>query len=388
MHPGRTIFTQLISLAPLYQFNQCVELYKGHKWVQTFTCWDQFLAMVYAQLTARRSLRDLEASLQAQRHKLYHMGFRSPVMRATLAKANQNRDWRIWRDFAQCLIEIARPLYADEDLGLDLDATIFALDSTTIDLCLPLFPWAQHRKHKSAVKIHTLLDLRGAIPVFLEVTSGAVHDIHILDHLWLPPGSFLVMDRGYRDLSRLYRLTQEAVYFVTRALENQQYRRRYSHPADATLGILCDQTIVLTGPKSSRLYPQPLRRVRYWDEETDRQWVFLTNNFLLPARTIADLYHNRWQIELFFKWIKQHLKIQVFLGTSPNAVKTQVWIAMATYLLVAIAKKKLNLSQSLYTIIQVLGVCACENVPILQLFSRDDYSLLLKPNPNQLSLLD
>ena len=388
MHPGRTIFTQLISLAPLYRFNQCVELYGGHKWVQTFTCWDQFLAMVFAQLTARRSLRDLEASLQAQRHKLYHMGFRSPVMRATLAKANQNRDWRIWRDFAQCLIEIARPLYADEDLGLDLDATVCALDSTTIDLCLSLFPWAQHRKHKSAVKIHTLLDLRGAIPVFLEVTSGAVHDIHILDHLWLPPGSFLVMDRGYKDLTRLYRLTQEAVYFVTRALAHQQYRRRYSHAAEATLGILCDQTILLTGPKSSRLYPQSLRRVRYWDAQTDRQWVFLTNNFLLPARTIADLYHYRWQIELFFKWIKQHLKIQAFLGTSPNAVKTQVWIAIATYLLVAIAKKKLSLSQSLYTILQVLGVCACENVPILQLFSRDDYSLLLNPDPNQLSLLD
>jgi hypothetical protein len=388
MYPGRTVFAQLISLAPFYRFQQCVVRYEGHKWVQTFSCWDQFLALVFAQLTARRSLRDVEAALQAQRHKLYHMGFRSPVKRATLAKANQNRDWRIWRDFAQYLIEIARPLYADDDLGLDLDATVYALDSTTIDLCLSLFPWAQHRQHKSAVKLHTLLDLRGAIPVFLEVTSGATHDIYTLDHLVLPPGSYLVMDRSYRDLTRLYRLTLEAVYFVTRALAHQQYRRRYSHAALPTQGVLCDQTIVLTGPKSSRLYPRPLRRIRYWDSETDREWIFLTNNFLLPARTVADLYHYRWQIELFFKWIKQHLKIQAFLGTSPNAVKTQVWTAITTYLLVAIIKKRLNLPQSLYTILQVLGLSVYENVPILQLLSKDDYIIAPNPNSNQLSLLD
>lgn len=388
MHPGRTVFTQLVKLAPIYRFNQCVERYHGHKWIQSFTCWDQFLAMLFVQLTARRSLRDLEAALQAQRYKLYHMGFRSPVKRATLAKANQNRDWRIWRDFALCLVEIARPLYAEDDLGLDLDATVYALDSTTIDLCLSLFPWAQHRRHKSAVKLHTLLDLRGSIPVFLQVTSGAIHDIYTMDQLVLPPGSYLVMDRSYRDLARLYRLTQSAVYFVTRALASQQYRRRYSHPADRQLGIICDQTIVLTGPKSQTLYPQPLRRVRYWDDQANRDWIFLTNNFSLSARTIADLYHQRWQIELFFKWIKQYLKIQSFLGYSPNAVKTQVWTAVTTYLLVAIAKKQFNLPQSLYIILQVLGLNVFEHVPILQLFNWNNYNIDNILNPKQLSLLD
>jgi len=388
MHPGSTVFAQLLSLAPAYPFHQCVDRYGGHKWVQTFTCWDQFLALVYAQLTARRSLRDLEAALHALRHKRYHMGFRSPVKRATLAKANQNRDWRIWRDFAQVLIAMALPLYAQEDLGLDLEATVYALDATTIDLCLSLFPWAQHRQHKSAIKLNTLLDLRGAIPVVVDITAGAQQEGYILKHLHLPPGSYLVMDRGYREYAQLYRLDQEKVYFVTRALANQQYRRRYSQAVDKTTGIGCDQTIVFTGPKTGKRYPQALRRVYYRDWATDQDWVFLTNNFWVPARTVADLYRLRWQIELFFKWIKQHLKIQVFLGTSPNAVKTQVWVAIATYVLVAIARKTLNLPGSPYTILQVLGVSVSETVPILQLFSTTDYTIPLLDNPNQLSLLD
>ena len=388
MNSGKTVFSQLMELVPYYRFCQCVERYQGHKWVQSFTCWEQFLALAFAQLTGRRSLRDIEACLQAQRHKLYHMGFRSSVKRSTLAQANQNRNWRIWQDVALGLIDIARPLYADEDLGLDLKQTAYALDSTTIDLCLSLFPWAQHRQHKSAVKIHTLLDLAGSIPTFVEVTSGAVHDVNILDHLFLPPGSYLVMDRGYIDFARLYRLAQQAVYFVIRAKKNQQYRRLYSHPADRYQGILCDQTIMMTGPKTSQFYPQQLRRVVYREVETSRSWTYLSNNFLLPARTVADLYRYRWQIELFFRWIKLHLKIKSFLGTSPNAVKTQIWTAISTYVLVAIAKKMLNLPQSLYTILQILSVSVCENVPILQVFSKNDYTFPSDDNPNQLYLFD
>ncbi len=387
MYQGRLIFAQLMDFAPYYDFQQCVQRYQGNKWVQNFSCWEQFLAMSFAQLTARRSLRDVENALGAQRHKLYHMGFGFPVKRATLAVANQNRDYRIYQDFAHSLIDIALPLYAEEDLGLDLKQTVYALDSTTIDLCLSLFPWAEFRRTKGAVKLHTLLDLQGSVPVFIDITSGKVHDVNILDRLSFSPGAMVLMDRGYLDYLRLYRLTQNAVFFIIRAKKNLKFRRLYSHQVDKASGIRCDQSIALIGHYSSKYYPQLLRRVKYFDEEEGKNYVFLSNNFKLPAKTVADLYKYRWQIELFFKWIKQHLHIKSFYGTSDNAVKTQIWIAISVYLLAAIMKKRLNLEEDLYTILQILSVTLFEKVHILQVFEKSVYQNLNQCNSNQLLLL-
>ena len=388
MYQGITVFTQLTNFIPYHCFQRFVHRYQGNKWLQSFSCWDQFLSMSYAQLTNRRSLRDIEVTLEAQRHKLYHMGFRSPVKRPTLAVANKNRDYRIYRDLAYYLIDIARPLYADEDLGLELKRTVYALDSTTIDLCLSLFPWAEFRRTKGAIKVHTLMDLQGSIPVFIDITSGRVHDVNLLDRLLLEPGSIIIMDRAYLDFGRLYNLNQHAVFFVIRAKKNLKFRRLYSNTVDQSTGVQCDQTGVLSGFYSAKDYPQHLRRIRFRDEEKDRLLIFLTNNFWLPAETIADLYKYRWQIELFFKWIKQHLRIKSFYGTSDNAVKTQIRIAISVYVLVAIMKKRLGLEQSLYTILQILSVSLFENVSVLQLLTKSDYRISPNYNPNQLSFFE
>jgi len=376
-----------MDFVPYHRFQQCVEKYQGNKWVQTFSCWEQFLAMSYAQLRNKESLRHIENSLSAHPNKLYHMGFRSPVKRATLAAANQKRDYRIYRDFAYSLIDLALPLYAGEELGLELKNTIYALDSTTIDLCLSLFPWAAFRKTKAAVKLHTLLDLRSAIPAFLDITSGKVHDVNILDEIVLPPGSILVMDRAYLDFKRLYHLNLQSIFFVIRSKKNFKSRRIYTHPVDKSKGLICDQTIALTGFYSQQYYPQYLRKVRYNDYEKELKLEFLSNNFALPPITIADIYHLRWQIELFFKWIKQHLRIKAFFGTSDNAVKTQIWIAISTYVLAAILKKRLNLSQELYTILQILDETLTEDIPILQAFTNYAYQNQFQADPKQLCLL-
>ena len=388
MYQGKTVFAQIMDYLFYYRFQQCVRRYQGNKWVQSFSCWEQFLSMAFAQLTSRCSLRDIEGVLYAQRHKLYHMGFRSLIKRNTLANANNQRDYHIYQDFAYSLIDIAQPLYAGEDIGLDMIKAAYALDSTTIDLCLTLFPWATFRQTKAAVKIHTLMDLHGSIPVFIDVTEASVHDVNILDQIVFDPGSIIIMDRGYLDFERLFRLDQYAVFFVIRARKNLRFRRVYSHEVDISTTVQCDQTIALTGRESSRRYPQYLRRVRYRDIETGNRLVFLTNNFRLPAQTVADLYRYRWQIELFFKWIKQHLRIKKFFGTSENAVKTQIWIAISVYVMVAIMKKKLKLDHSLHQIIQVLDQTLFEKVPLLQLFTNNDYIISQEINPNQLSLLD
>ena len=386
MHEGQTVFAQIFEFVSHKDFRRCVERYAGNRRVRRLSCWEQFLAMAFAQLTARDSLRDIEVCLSAQSSKLYHCGLRGTVKRSTLAEANEQRDWRIYADFAQTLIARARPLYADEDLGLELDATIYALDATTIDLCLALFPWAHFRRAKAAVKLHTLLDLRGSIPAFIDITHGKVHDVTVLDQLIYEVGAYLIMDRGYLDFARLYRLQQAAAFFVIRAKGNLQFRRRYSHPIDKRSGVRSDQTIVLTGPKSSQLYPAPLRRVSYYAAEIDKRFVFLTNNFALAADTVAALYRCRWQVELFFKWIKQHLRIKRFFGTSPNSVKTQVWIAVAVYVLVAIIKKRLHLPHSLYTILQIFSLTLFEKIPISSLFQRFDDATLQRPLANQLEL--
>lgn len=368
MNIGQTIFSQLMDFLPLPEFRRCVERYGGDYKVQSFSCLDQFLCLAFAQLTYRESLRDIEACLRAQQSKLYHMGFRGRISRATLADANENRDWRIFRDFARGLIQTARELYHDEPLGIDFADTVYAFDSTTIDLCLTLFPWAQFRKRKSAVKLHTLLDVRGSIPTNVYVTGAQIHDVNLLDELIFEPGAFYLLDRGYIDFARLYTLAQAAAFFVTRAKQNIQYYRRCSHRIDRSSGVRSDQTIVLTGPKTSQLYPIPLRRVHYFDAEKQLRLIFLTNNFLVPPLSIAHLYRARWQVELFFRWIKQHLRIKAFYGTSPNAVKTQVWVALSTYLLVAILKKRLGLDLSLYKILQILSISLFEKTPILQGF--------------------
>lgn len=388
MNAGQTVFAQLMEFVPVYEFRKCVERYQGHYKVKRFSCWEQFLCMAFAELTYRESLRDIEACLRAGQSKLYHMGFRGPVARNTLANANTVRDWRIFADFAQVLIGIARPLYAGEDLGFQLEQTIYALDSTTIDLCLALFPWALFRKHKAAIKLHTLLDVRAKIPTVIIITSGKVHDVNILDEFLFEPGAIYVMDRGYVDFKRLHHIQQASAFFVTRAKRNFRFRRLYSHPVDKTTGLQCDQTIVLTGFYARKEYPEKLRRIRYLDPETDKRFVFLTNNFALPALIITQLYRARWHVELFFKWVKQHLRIKAFYGTSENAVKTQIWIAIAVYVLVAIVKKRLNLSQSLYGILQILSLTVFEKTPILQLFSQ---AHAIEDDPNgqkQLSLLD
>lgn len=368
MNTGRTVFAQLIEFIPTYQFQRCVDRYQGNRYVKDFSCWDQFLCLAFAQLTYRASLRDIEACLRAQQPRLYHMGFRGRVSRATLADANETRDWRIYRDFAQELIRLARDLYREESFGVELSQTVYAFDSTTIDLCLSLFPWGQFRRRKSAVKLHTLLDVRGSIPTSVYVTGGQVHDVNLLDELLLEAGAFYLLDRGYVDFARLYGFTQACAFFVTRAKDNLQFYRRTSRPVEPSTGVRCDQTILLTGVRTAQRYPDPLRRIRYFDAEKDSRLTFLTNNFLLPALTITQLYRTRWQVELFFRWIKQHLRIKTFYGTSENAVKTQVWVALAVYVLVAIVKKQLGLDLSLYKILQILSVTIFEKTPILEGF--------------------
>jgi Domain of unknown function (DUF4372)/Transposase DDE domain len=391
MYTGKTVFSQLMDFLPMYEFRKCVDRYDGNYHTSSFSCMDQYLCMGFAQLTYRESLRDIEACLRSRKEKLYHLGIRGRVSRSTLAEANEKRDWRMYADFCQILISQARSLYADEDFGVELKETAYALDSTTIDLCLSLFPWASFRKHKAAVKMHTLLDLRGNIPSFIEITEGTLHDVNILDILVPEPGSFYIMDRGYLDFERLYVFTQLLAFFVTRTKKNTKVRRVYSHPVDRTDGLRYDQTVMLVTPKSLAGYPEQLRRVKYFDAEREKQLVFLTNNFVLPALTIAKLYKCRWQIELFFKWIKQHLRIKAFYGTSDNAVKTQIWIAVSTYVLVAIIRKRLHLEMNLYTILQILSVTLFEKVQLDQLFTNYDYKKLpdLKEQPcNQLNLFE
>lgn len=388
MNTGRIIFAQLMDFLPTYELHKCIKRYRGNYKVQSFSCLNQFLCLSFAQLTYRESLRDIEACLRAVENKVYHMGIRGKVSRTTLAKANENRDWRIYADFAQALIHIARRLYADEDFGVELDQTVYALDSTTIDLCLSLFPWARFRKQKGAVKMHTLLDLRGNIPVFIQITDGKVHDVNILDNIIPEPGSFYVMDKAYVDFARLFIISQYLAFFVVRAKTNFKYRRLYSHPVDKSTGVKSDQTIVLSGFYPAKDYPEKMRRIRYFDKERNKNLTFLTNNFILPALTIAKLYKCRWQIELFFKWIKQHLRIKAFYGTSENAVKTQIWIAISVYVLVAIIKKRLNLDMSLYSILQILSVTVFEKLPVLQVLTDFNYQSQEYESSNQLLLFD
>jgi len=388
MNQGTTIFTQLLEHLPKEEFRRCVERYNGSYKVQRFSCWNQFLAMAFAQLTYRESLRDIEVCLNAQPSKLYNMGFRNRVTRSTLSYANNTRDWRIYRDFAQGLIHIAHDLYRDEPFGVELSNTVYAFDSTTIALCLSLFPWATFRKQKAAVKLHTLLNLRGNIPSFLSVTHGNVHDVKLLDELFIEPGSIYVIDKAYIDFKRLFMFTQAFAYFVTRAKSNLRFNRIYSHAVDKTNGTRCDQIIRLSGFYPLQQYPERLRRIKYYDTDTERSFTFLTNNFLLPALTIAQLYKCRWQIELFFKWIKQHLRIKAFYGTSDNAVRTQIWIAISIYVLVAILKKRLKLEHSLYTILQILSVSLFEKVPMAQALTNTGHEIDDPYPDNQLNLFN
>jgi hypothetical protein len=388
MNAGRTIFSQLIEHAPDKEFQKCVARYRGDSHLRGFSCWDQYLAMAFAQLTYRESLRDIEACLRAMGAKLYHMGFRGKVTRSTLADANETHDWRIFADFAQILIGMARPLYACDPLGIDLNNSLYALDSTTIDLCLSLFPWAKFREHKAAVKMHTLLDLHGNIPTFIRITDGKVHDVNILDEIMPEPGAFYVMDRGYIDFQRLFVFTLSSAFFVVRSKSNVLIQRRYSHPVDKSIGVRSDQTVLLTSFESASAYPDPLRRVSYFDAETNKRLRFLTNNFALPALTIAQIYKQRWQVELFFKWIKQHLRIKAFFGTSENAVKTQIWIAVSVYVLVAIVRKRLELDASLYQILQILSLTLFEKAPILWALHEPDFDHDLVDSGNQFNLFD
>jgi len=388
MHTGQIIFSQIMDYLPMHEFRKCVNRYKGNFNIQTFSCLDQFLCMAFAQLTYRESLRDIEACLRSMQNKLYHMGIRGKVSRSTLSDANERRDWRIYADFAQVLIYIARALYINDEFGVELENTVYALDSTTIDLCLSLFPWARFRKRKGAIKLHTLLDLRGNIPSFIEITDGKVHDVNILDDLIPEPGSFYIMDRGYIDFLRLHVLTECSAFFVTRAKSNFKFRRLYSHPIDKSRGLRSDQTIILIGLNSSKEYPDKLRRIRYFDSDNDMYLTFLTNNFMLPAQTITQLYKCRWQVELFFKWIKQNLRIKSFYGTSLNAVKTQVWIAISVYVLIAIIKKRLNLQLSFYTILQIFSVTAFEQVPIIQVLTDSNIANQMANSCNQLVLFE
>ncbi len=386
MYSGRIVLSQLMDYLSKHEFNKCVYRYHGNYRVRKFPCFEQFLCLAFAQLTYRESLRDIETCLRAMQPKLYHAGFRSKIARNTLAVANENRDWRIYADFAQVLIHRARQLYAGDDFGISLQQTAYAFDSTTIDLCLTLFPWAHFREHKGAVKVHTLLDLRGSIPCFIRITHGKVHDVNILDQLILEPGSFYIMDRGYTDFARLYTFTHNSSFFIIRAKNNLDYSRRSYREVDPTTGLRSDQTIMLQGPKTSREYPDPLRRISFFDFENRNRLVFLTNNFFLPPLTITQLYRSRWQVELFFKWIKQNLRIKSFFGTSPNAVKTQIWIAISVYVLVAIVKKELKLEQSLSEILQILSITLFEKSPIYQVFSGFHCKLSVEPTCNQLSL--
>jgi IS4 transposase len=388
MHSGRIIFSQLMSFFPRHEFNKCVRRYQGEHRIRNFSCFDQFLCMTFAQLTYRESLRDIETCLRAMQPKLYHAGIRSKVSRSTLADANEKRDWRIYADFAHVLIEMARALYADEDFGLQITQAAYALDSTTIDLCLSLFPWASFRQHKGAIKLHTKMDLRGSIPCVIRITHGKVHDVTFLDQLVLEPTAFYVMDRGYIDFARLYRFTQNMAFFVTRAKSNLDYIRRSSHSIDLGTGLRSDQTILLKGPKTSQLYPDSLRRISFFDIENHRRLIFLTNNFVLPALTIALLFKRRWKIELFFKWIKQNLRIKAFYGTSENAVKTQIWIAISVYVLVAIIKKKLRIERTLNEILQVLSITLFENYELLPLLTNFCLQDQQEGSYNQLTLFN
>ena len=388
MNLGQTVFSQVVDYLPRYEFLKCVSRYRGDYQQKSFSCWDQYLAMAFAQLTYRESLRDIEACLRSMSGKLYHMGFRSRVARSTLAEANESRDWRIYADFAQVLIGIARPLYARDPIGVDLDQSLYALDSTTIDLCLSLFPWARFRKHKAAVKMHTLLDLHGNIPTFISITDGKVHDVNILDEFLPEAGAFYVMDRGYVDFERLFEFTLSSAFFVVRTKSNVLLQRRYSHAVDKTTGVRSDHTVILTAMDSATAYPDALRRVTYLDVETKKRFKFLTNNFTLPALTIAQIYKCRWQVELFFKWIKQHLRIKAFFGTSENAVKTQIWIAVSVYVLVAIVRKRLGLEASLYQILQILSVTLFEKTPVLRALQASDFEDDLDDSGNQLILFD
>jgi len=386
MYSGPLVFTQVMNFMPMSNFRRCVERYQGNFSVKSFSCLDQYRVMAFAQLTYRESLRDIEACLRSQNKKLYHMGIRSYVSRSTLAEANERRDWRIYADYAHHLIAIARKLYADEPTVLDLEQTVYALDATTIDLCLSMFPWARFRTTKSAIKLHTLLDLQGNIPTFIHISEGKLHDVNALDLVPLESGAFYVMDRGYTDFARLHSITQASAFFVIRAKSNLKHRRVYSHPVDRNTGMICDQTILFSGFYAARDYPDKLRRIKYHDAETGKTLVFLTNNFDLPSPVIAKLYQQRWQIELFFKWIKQNLRIKRFYGTSENAVKTQIWIAVSVYLIVAIIRKELKIEASLYTILQVLSVTIFERTMINQLLTSGGYTNDKTQNSNQLNL--
>ena len=388
MNQGQTIFAQIMSYLPRHSFRKCVKKYHGNYKVRSFSCWEQFLVMAFAQLTYRESLRDIETCLRAMQNKLYHVGLQSNISRSTLADANEKREWRIYADFALILINQAKELYKDEKFFNELDGTIYALDSTTIDLCLSLFPWAKFRTTKAAVKIHTLLNLQNNIPAFICITDGSVHDVNILDELITEIGAFYIIDRGYTDFERLYSLNNSNAYFVTRAKSNLQFHRVYSHLVEKSLGLICDQSIFLTGFYTSKDYPEKLRRIKYFDSENNKRLTFITNNFSLPAITIANLYKQRWQIELFFKWIKHNLRIKSFYGNSFNAVKTQIWIAISVYVLLAIIKKKLKIELSLYTFLQVVSISIFENTPIISMFLNNNYTNITDHDDNQLFLFN
>jgi hypothetical protein len=388
VNKGKTVLAQIMSYLPRHSFRKCVNKYQGNYKVHSFSCWEQFLVMAFAQLTYRESLRDIETCLRAMQTKLHHIGIQSNISRSTMADANEKRDFRIYADFALILINEAKELYKDEKLFNELDATIYALDSTTIDLCLSLFPWAKFRSTKSAIKIHTLLNLQNNIPAFINITDGSVHDVNILDDLITEIGAFYIIDRGYTDFERLYRLNTSNAFFVTRAKSNIQFKRIYSHHVDKSLGLICDQSISLTGFYTSKDYPDKLRRIKYFDSENNRKLTFITNNFYLSAITIANLYKQRWQIELFFKWIKQNLKIKSFYGNSFNAVKTQIWIAISVYVLLATIKKKLKIEQSLYTFLQIVSISIFEKIPIISMFSENNYKNDSDCDDNQLFLFN
>ena len=388
MNQGSTVFAQVLDFLPKRQFRRCVARYRGNQRIRSFTCSDQFLCIAFAQLTYRDSLRDIECCLRAMNDKLYHMGIRGKISRSTLADANEKRDWRIYRDFAQILIHHARKLYADEDFGVQLDETVYALDATIIDLCLSVFPWAKFRKSKGAVKLHTLLDLRGAIPTVVSITDGKVHELNILDYLIAEVGAIYIMDRGYLDFERLFLLSQAPAFFIVRSKTNTRLRRLYSLPVDKSCGLRCDQIVIPEGFYTQKAYPAKLRRIKYFDDQHKKNLVFLTNHFTLPALTVAELYRCRWQIELFFKWIKQHLRIKTFYGTSENAVKTQIWIAISVYVLVAIIKKRLRIESSLYTMLQIFSLTLFEKKPILQVLTDTDYKNKITSSHIQLKLFE
>ena len=388
MYQGRSVFSQVLDFLPMHKFRQCVNRYSGNKGVRTFTCFDQFMCMAFAQLTYRESLRDIECCLRAMKEKLYHMGIKGSISRSTLADANEKRDWRIYSDFALLLIDQARQLYADEDFGLELKETVYALDASTIDLCLSVFPWARFRTTKAGIKLHTLLDLRGNIPSFIDITDAKLHDVNILDKLIPEPGSIYVMDRAYLDFERLHNMHQCLAYFVIRKKTNTRFDRLYSNKIDKSTGVRCDQVILLSGFYAKKVYPEKLRRVKYFDIATGKSLNFFTNQFTFPALTIAELYRCRWQVEIFFKWIKQHLRIKAFYGTTENAVKTQIWIAISVYVLVAIMKKRMKLDLSLYTILQILSITLFEKKPLLQVLTASDYKKQITTNHTQLKLFD